>query len=532
MLLVVERASTPGSIILAIPLPIGDFIIGRGRDCDLMLPGASMASQHVKLVRKGSSVTFEDLDPAHETELNGVAAAEGLLSPSSTLKLGDIVLRVEIELRDLPAVDQPTDSVFDWQPFRAFVDTMRRAGDSHTLFESLLCGLTNLLRMDRGFVLLKDGVDKFKTAASVGVIDDVNALTDAASAILSRTLAAGTTVFISDTREDELCKAAGVAFVDEVGRSILCCPLEAEGKRFGLLFMDVSRTKSYLKGSHMHFFEAAAGVASEFYAAQKTKQGLMAARGRIAVLNSLAWEEETFAYGTSEAAIALNEFIQKHAVLDCPVLVTGNTGTGKEMVARALHRRSSKGEGPFVPVNCSAIAPLELEAELFGDVAADRPGRAESACSGTLFLDEVAILPLALQTKILRLLEEGLYMPLGETTPKTATFRVIASSIRDLPACAQAGEFRQDLFTRLSEASVNLVSLADRPEDIMPLADHFLKLFCRRCGKKIKGFTAEAQEALSAAPWPGNIRELKNAIERAVVVEVGEEIKKESLPHL
>ena len=530
MLLFVERASTPGSIILAIPLPIGDFVIGRGGDCDLMLPGSSMAQQHVKLVRKGSNVTFEDLDPAHETELNGVAAASGLLSPSSTLKLGDIVLRVEAELRDLPTEDQPTDTVFDWQPFRAFVDTMRQSSDNHSLFESLLSGLAALLKMERGFVLVKDGVDKFKTAASIGVGEGVISLTDSASAILSRTLEAGTVVFISDSREDNLCKAAGEALKDELGRSILCCALEAEGKRFGLLYMDVSRANSYLKGSHMHLFEAAAGVASEFYAAQQTKQGLLAARGRIAVLNSLAWEEETFAYGASEEATALNEFIQKHAVLDCPVLVTGNTGTGKEMVARALHRRSSKGEGPFVPVNCSAFDTMELERELFGDNALDRPGRAESAASGTLFLDEVAILTLDLQTKILRLLEEGLYTRLGDTNTTTATFRIIASSIRDLPACVQAGEFRQDLYAKLSETSVNLVSLADRPDDIMPLADHFLKLFCRHCGKKIKGFTAEAKEALEEAPWPGNIRELKNAIERAVVIEVGEEVKKESLP--
>ncbi len=531
MLLVVERACAPGSIILALPLPLGDFIIGRGKECDLMLPGASMAEQHIKLLRKGNEVTFEDLSPAHETELNGIAAASGLLSPSSTLKIGDVVLRVEMELRDLPAQDQPRENVYDWQPFRSFVDSLRQASDTHNLFEALLSGLTALLHMERGFVLLKEGVDNFKTAASIGAGEDVDKLTVAASAVLSRTLDTGSVMYISDSREDQLCKTAGSGLADELGRSILCCPLEAEGKRVGLIFMDVSRPKSILKGGHIHLFEAVAGLAAELYAAQTTRKGLLAARGRISILNSLVWEEENFAIGTSEPAKATNEFILKHAVLDCPVLITGNTGTGKEMVARALHRRSSKAQGPFVPVNCSAFEPEKLDEEIFGSTANENPSRASSASLGTLFLDEIGILPLELQTKLVRLLEEGLYTPVGESTANKANFRLLASSIRDLPACVQAGEFSQDLYNKLAEASINLTSLADRPDDIMPLAEHFLAHFCKRCGKNIKGFSDDARHALSSAPWPGNVRELKNAIERAVVVEHTETIKKESLPY-
>ena len=221
---------------------------------------------------------------------------------------------------------------------------------------------------------------------------------------------------------------------------------------------------------------------------------------------------------------------------DATVLVTGESGTGKELVARALHARSHRSSGPFVTVNCGALPGDLLESELFGHVRGaftgavrDRPGRVALAEGGTLFLDEVGDLPLPLQVKILRVLQERTYERVGESAPRTADVRVIAATHVDLARAVTRRDFREDLYYRLRVVPIELPPLRARREDIEPLATHLLDRIGQRRGRALQ-LSPSAMRALIAHAWPGNVRELENAVEYAVAVCVGQTIHEADLP--
>ena len=228
--------------------------------------------------------------------------------------------------------------------------------------------------------------------------------------------------------------------------------------------------------------------------------------------------------------------IAKIAEYKTTVLVTGESGAGKELVARAIHRRS-KRSGPFVAVNCGAIPENLLESELFGhkkgaftDAHHDRHGLFEEATGGSLFLDEIGELPLALQVKLLRVLEDEKIRRLGETRDVQVDVRIIAATHRDLPTETKAGRFREDLFYRLNVLPIHCPSLRERREDIPLLIDHFLSKNNARLGTDIRGLDTEARRLLYEYAWPGNVRELENTIERAMVLTEGDTITAADLP--
>jgi two-component system response regulator AtoC len=218
------------------------------------------------------------------------------------------------------------------------------------------------------------------------------------------------------------------------------------------------------------------------------------------------------------------------------VLITGESGAGKELVARAIHRRS-KRNGPFVAVNCGAIPENLLESELFGhkkgaftDAVQDRRGLFEEATQGTLFLDEIGELPLALQVKLLRVLEDEKIRRLGETRDLQVDVRIVTATHRDLPAETKAGRFREDLFYRLNVLPIHCPPLRERREDIPLLIDHFLARNNARLGTNIRGLDTEARRLLYEYAWPGNVRELENTVERAMVLTEGDTITAQDLP--
>ena len=241
--------------------------------------------------------------------------------------------------------------------------------------------------------------------------------------------------------------------------------------------------------------------------------------------------------GASRPMRELFETLAMVAPSDATVLITGESVTGKELLANAVHQNSPRQGGPFVKVNCAALHENLLESELFGHekgaftgATETRKGRFELAHKGTLFLDEIGDMSPTTQAKILRMLQEGEFERLGGTKTIKVDVRLVAATHRNLEKMIEEGGFRQDLFFRLSVVPLHLPPLRERPEDIPPLAEHFLKRYASKNRKDIRAFHPEALEALVAYAWPGNIRELENAIERAVILCLTEQITLRELP--
>jgi len=240
--------------------------------------------------------------------------------------------------------------------------------------------------------------------------------------------------------------------------------------------------------------------------------------------------------GKSKKMQEIYRIIGKVAMTDSTVLITGQSGTGKELIARAIHFNSPRREKQFVPVDCAVLSENLLESELFGHVRGSftgavttKPGLFEVADGGTVFLDEVGNISISIQAKLLRVLQEREFTPVGGTKAKKVDIRLIAATNKDLEKMIKEEVFREDLYYRLNIVPLYLPALKERQEDIPLLAVHFLKKYAEEMGKAIKGFTPEAMERLMRYPWPGNVRELENVIERTVVMIDDEMIRVEHL---
>jgi DNA-binding NtrC family response regulator len=241
--------------------------------------------------------------------------------------------------------------------------------------------------------------------------------------------------------------------------------------------------------------------------------------------------------GHSKSISDAIDLAQKVAPTDTTVLLTGETGTGKEVFANAIHQNSDRKSGNFVAINCSAFSHDLLESEMFGHMAGaftgalrDKKGLFEESDMGTIFLDEVGELPIDLQAKLLRVLENGEFIKVGSNKTTKVNVRIIAATNRDFTKEIEAGRFREDLYYRLSTFKIHLPPLRERAKDIEAIALHFLKTFSHKTNKKIYTISAEALHILKLHRWPGNIRELKNVLERSVILENGDILTPQSLP--
>jgi DNA-binding NtrC family response regulator len=264
-------------------------------------------------------------------------------------------------------------------------------------------------------------------------------------------------------------------------------------------------------------------------------------RGEVHSLRTRLGEELTVneLIGNSPPMQRVKEIIGKVALTDSPVLVEGESGTGKELVAAAIHRLSSRAKRPFIPVNCSAIPGDLLESEFFGHVRGaftgavnDALGLFRGANEGSLFLDEIAELPPSLQVKLLRVLQEMQVRPVGSTRAYPVDVRVIAATNRNLEKAMTEGSFRQDLFYRLNVVRIHLAPLRERRDDVLPLLNHFLRRFNRRFRRDVRGVAPDALAALTEYPFPGNVRELENLVERAYAMGARNQITLADLPAL
>jgi two-component system response regulator HydG len=273
-------------------------------------------------------------------------------------------------------------------------------------------------------------------------------------------------------------------------------------------------------------------------AVEKASEGVRLKQQNIELNRRL---DEKFGFegvvGSSPQMIALIERLKRIAPTDATVLIQGETGTGKELVAQAIHQNSPRKSKPFVALNCAALSENILESELFGhvrgaftDASSDRVGKFEYANGGTLFLDEVGDMPMATQIKLLRVLESAEITRVGSNTPVKVNVRILSATNRNLEDAIATGHFRSDLYHRLKVVTIAIPSLRERAADIPLLIEHFVKQFAKRHGKVIKGMSVAARVKLASFPWPGNVRQLRNVIESMVVVDCDEMLDVDDLP--
>jgi len=316
-------------------------------------------------------------------------------------------------------------------------------------------------------------------------------------------------------------------------KSALCVPLLLDDRVRGAIYLDTRSPENPFDSDHLQLITAVGGLISLAWANLRQLQ-------KLREENKYLQEEVNLNHelvGESLRMRALYDLIRRVAATASTVLIQGESGTGKELVARAIHNSSSRANGPFVAVNCAAITETLLESELFGHekgaftgAVAQKKGKIELANGGTLFLDEIGEFAVALQAKLLRVLQEREFERVGGTRPMKIDVRFVAATNRGLLQAVEVGTFRRDLYHRLNVVSLTLPRLRERAEDISLLADYFVGKASRKCRMRPKPISAEARDCLLSYDWPGNVRELEHAMERALVMGASDQILPEDLP--
>lgn len=352
----------------------------------------------------------------------------------------------------------------------------------------------------------------------------------------------GVPLIVPDVNQDPRFYRGVDAHTGTRTQSVLCVPLRTKDRTIGVLEA-INKYYSPFTAEDVRLLEACANQLALALENARLIQALQAAQERLSEENRYLREAmaqtvqfETLV-GESPTMQDVYRLVERVLNTDTRVLITGESGTGKELIARVIHYQGPRARGPMIAVNCAAIPETLLEAELFGyekgaftGAAQRKPGRFELAAGGTLFLDEIAEMSPTLQAKLLRVLQDQRFERVGGTETLETDARIITATNQDLERLMAEGKFRRDLFYRLNVYPIPLPPLREREADIMPLALHFLKKYSDDLGKEVDGLSREAGRLLLRYSWPGNIRELENVIERAVILCQGKTVMAEELP--
>ncbi len=398
--------------------------------------------------------------------------------------------------------------------------------DIDLLLERIMDYAIETLAAERGFILLKQNgkPENYEVVTARNMSrDSISAIRDHSSSIVNSVLSSGVPVITLDAQKDRRFENADSVMIQQI-KSVLCTPLRRDENLIGAIYMDTRASEREFNDDSLAFLNAFAKQA----AIAITNAQLL---GQLQSENIRLRKQVSFQQlfpeiiGQSKAIRNVLEMIRDVADTTASVLIEGESGTGKELIARALHQHSSRRENGFIPIFCGTLSESLLESELFGHkkgaftgATENKPGLFEEADHGTIFLDEIADISPGLQTKLLRVLQEGEIKRVGETQIRHVDVRIISATNKDLYRESVSGNFREDLYYRLNVINIKLPPLRDRRDDIPLLAGYFLKYYADKNKKNIKGFTIEAINYLQGYHWPGNIRELENAIERAVIL--------------
>lgn len=497
--------------------------VGSDETCDISLRAAGVQPLHAEVRLEGSVHVVMPLDRDAEVVVNGRKVKQARLQLWDVVRVGNATLLYAPDEFPIEPRDAAEKQAFT--QLEALYDFSRRLMEIHDLdrvLEALLDETLALTKASKGLLIfIEEGQPRVKVARNIDRKDLPEDETLFSESIVQKALRDGQPQLVSDALHNK--EFSGCTSVINLRlASVMCVPLKVGGETLGVLYLGTDRL--------LHLFDHVMLKTLMVYAAQaavivqhvqfleslerdnqRLKQDIRAARFG-SLIGSCPGMQEVF------------NRIRRVAPTDVPVLILGETGTGKELVAREIHARSTRADGPFVAINCGAIPENLLESELFGHVrgaftgaVATTIGKFQAANGGTLLLDEIGELPMSLQVKLLRVLQDGQVFRVGSSRPERVDVRIVAATNKDAQAEVRAGRFREDLYYRICVVSITLPPLRERGDDIEILAQFFLNRFARELESPARGFTPEAIQAMKKYRWPGNIRELENRVRKAVL---------------
>jgi transcriptional regulator with GAF, ATPase, and Fis domain len=519
------------------------FGIGRDPQNDFSVQDSSVSREHCVIVREAGGFFIRDLRSHNGTLVNDLPVKDQLLAHRDCISIGHTVLR--FLMRDDVVFEEPAktrtisiladkSSFLTASPAAADLQALLRVStmlhsfhaiyrgrgsSARTLLEQhLLSLIVEIIPASRGAILLyEDGFDEPSSLSIKLSNEDTDARLERPVTV-SRHLV-----------QRVLTEACGLLVEDAAELSLVLAPLVIRREACGVIYLEGAAFRE----THLQLLVAISQLASMAMENAFQLEWLETENERL----EAELHPDHHMIGDSAPLRDLQRNIARAAQTNSTVLILGETGTGKELTARAIHQNGSRAANPFVDINCAALTETLLESELFGHekgaftgAVVQKKGRLEHANGGTVFLDEIGEMPLQLQVKLLRVLQERQVERVGGTQPVKLDIRLIAATNRNLEEEVRAGRFRQDLYYRLNVVTLKTPALKDRPADILPLAMHFAAKFGQQCGRWITGISPQVQPYLLRYEWPGNIRELENAIERAVVLGSGDLIDLEDLP--
>jgi transcriptional regulator with GAF, ATPase, and Fis domain len=515
--------------------------IGRALGNDIAIEGGGVSDHHAQIYWDNRDFNLEEIDKSAEIQIGNPPKKKrrARLVHGDRFNLGEAELAFSIfsdaptspSYRDderMPSDTTERDFGSDLAGVRKLHEFSEKLmshakGDLDGLLHPMLDSIIDVTGAERGVLLLvEDGKAHFRAARDMKKETITDASGGISDSIVRRVLETKRPLIVSDALTDtSFGKSESVVALNL--SSVMCVPLLARGELLGVLYVGSQRVKGLFEKQALDLLTIFAGQASLILENAMLLNSLRADKDKL--VKELTDKRFGDIIGASPFMMEVFKKLQKVANTDISVLITGETGTGKELIARELHRRSSRINGPFISINCGAIPENLIEAELFGHVKgaftgaiASRPGKFQAANGGTLFLDEIGELPLNLQVKLVRALQERIVYRVGDSRPEKVDIRVIAATNRILEDEIKKGAFREDLYYRLNVVNIFLPPLRERGDDVLIIAKALLSKYADEMNSKVVGYAPATLSAVRKYAWPGNIRQLENRIKKALVM--------------
>ena len=533
------------------PLVRPEVFLGRAETNEIVIDDKSMSRRHCVILKEGLVFQLTDLDSHNGTFVNDLPVRERVLEHGDRIRIGNsLFLFVVEETEPAPLrigfIDQGfvtqsaikvrlEDAVYQMARDLSILMKIGKGISSirelPQLEKQLLEMILEVVPANRGVIIVTEEV--LDRPVSTCVVDRFEQETrvDISRRVAEEVLNERSAIMCNDVAADpDLARSASLANLKI--SSLLCVPIEAANIK-GIIYLDTSDISTRFNEGQMRLLAAISGIAGMAIENVRHVERLEGENQRL--LDDIQLEHNMV--GESPRIKEILRLISKAARADSTVLILGESGTGKELAAWAVHRNSPRAAKPFVAVNCAALTESLLESELFGHekgaftgALARKKGKLELAHDGTVFLDEVGELSPVIQSKLLRVLQTRQFERVGGNEAIHSDFRLIAATNRDLAGEVGAGRFRQDLFYRLNVVAITMPPLRERREDIDLLVSYFVIKYGEKCKRKVIGVSDQARKLFTSYDWPGNIRELENAVERAVVMGSSDVVTHEDLP--